>query len=289
MSGSQTVEEAAKEALLMSNDVNALKEALAAGIISVKEYSEAIASLTAGQTAGVQAVKTLSSTMNSFNAAFAIGMNIIYKTVDQQVALYQATINAIAAQNTYTQGIALETEAKVIYGPTSEQATRATIAANYVGALYTQAKKNEAVASEQATTAIITSIFNLTEKLVNMIAPIQALVVAVSLWRAATIAATVAEGAGAAGLGAAGAADVLAEIIPTALVQGGAHIKQSGLAYVHGGETVVPAGSMGGGGTPNIEIHIHAASNVDLAKVRQEVQSAIAQALYRGQKNRGTY
>ena len=69
------------------------------------------------------------------------------------MALYNAQINVISSQNTYTQALALQSEATTLYGKNSEQATRATTAANYVGALYTQSKMNEVVAQEQYYTA----------------------------------------------------------------------------------------------------------------------------------------
>jgi hypothetical protein len=277
-----------KEILELAGGVDDLKMALEQGYDVTKEYAAAVNTLTTSQQAGVQAVKTLSGTMNAFNAAFATGMNIIAKNIDQQVNLYQKTITAIAAQNTYTQGIALESEAKAIYGVQSEQATRATTAANYVGALYTQAKKNEAVASEQLTTATITNLANLALEITDMIAPIQALATAITVWRAATMLATAATVASTGAEETEAAAVTGVSLLGAGIMQGGAHVKESGFAYLHGGETVTPAGSMGSG-TPNIEIHIHASSNVDLAKVRQEVQNAIAQALYRGQKSRGVY
>jgi len=40
---------------------------------------------------------------------------------------------------------------------------------------------------------------------------------------------------------------------------------------------------------PNVEIHIHATSNVDLARVRQEVEAALARTLLTAQRQRGVY
>jgi hypothetical protein len=73
-------------------------------------------------------------------------------------------------------------------------------------------------------------------------------------------------------------------------MQSGGYVPRTGPYTLHAGETVIPKGETGGAAVaPNVEIHIHATSNVDLARVRQEVESALAKTLLAAQKQRGVY
>lgn len=284
-------------------NIDDLKTAMAKGDLTAKQYAQAVNGLSNRMTLIGQTVTTVNSAVTGFNTLFATAANLLAGNVDQQVALYQATISAISAQNTYTQALALQSTAVAVYGANSEQATRATTAASYVGALYVQAKKNETVAQEQYYTATATNLASMASGVMSIIGVIADLSVAITAFKFASI-------ASAAQITAA-ATEV--EIDETAIAIGGAgifksggYVPKTGLALVHEGEYVVPkagveatssygpsnVSSEAGSGMPAmapIEIHIHASSNVDLPRVRQEVQTAIAKSWLAASKQRGVY
>jgi hypothetical protein len=226
------------------------------------------------------------------------------------------------------------------------------VAANYVGALYEQSKKNEVVAANAYVTASATNTAKIATSIIDAATSVSQFLVAFALYRAAHTAAqaqaeeettavvadtaakeaqvasqvavttateaetaaqaelATAEAATAATAGLAGGQTLLTdfmEFLPlTMFMQGGGFVPKTGPYILHQGETVVspegnvsgsPAetvfsgGRAGGGGTyaPNVEIHIHATSNVDLARVRQEVEAALAKTLLASQKQRGVY
>ncbi len=324
-----------------------LNKALEEGWVSAKEYAEAMYSLTASEQAGIQTAKTFSTVMTSWNTAFNAAADLAAKNVDELVNLYNAQITMIRTQNIYTQAIALQSAAVTIYGKNSEQATRATTAANYVGALYEQSKKNEVVAANAYYTATGTNLAKIATSIVEAASSVSTFLVAFSAWRTAHIlaqaqletetaavvtdttakeaqtvaqvaATTAAEAettaqAGLAATEGAGAAmgglTDLEAVMPTLLdfgflagMQSGGFVPKTGPYILHAGETVVspegkvsgvPASTMfaGGGGSsmPNVEIHIHASSNMDLARVRMEVEAALAKTLLQAQKQRGVY
>ena len=346
----------------MASDLKELNVAYEEGAISAREYTGAIKEvaeaqygLTAGEQAGVVATKMLTSVMTNWNNAFNAAADLAAHNIDELVNLYNAQITMIRTQNIYTQAIALQSAAVGIYGKQSEQATRATIAANYVGALYEQSKKNEVVAANAYVTATGTNLAKIASSIVDAASSVSQFLVTFAMWRAAhsmaqaqleeettaviadtttkeaqtaaQIAATttaeadtaaqaelaVTEAAGAATAGAAGAMNILPDIETAAglmgmmsldmFMQHGGFIPKTGPYILHAGETVVsPQGNVegvpastvfsgGGGGTysPNIEIHIHATSNVDLARIRMEVEAALAKTLLASQKQRGVY
>jgi hypothetical protein len=322
---------------------------------AIKAGAEAQYGLTQGEQASVAATKMLTTVMTSWNSAFNAAADLAAKNIDELVNLYNAQITMIRTQNTYTQAIALQSAAVAIYGRNSEQATRATTAANYVGALYEQSKKNEVVAANAYATASATNVAKIASSIVDAATSVSQFLVAFAVWRtahtvaqaqiemeteadtAATVASqaqtvatteattaivaqTTAEAglattmaAGAATAGAAGAMNILPDIETAAglmgmmsldmFMQHGGFIPKTGPYILHAGETVVsPQGNVegvpastvfsgGGGGTysPNIEIHIHATSNVDLARIRMEVEAALAKTLLASQKQRGVY
>ncbi len=343
----------------MASDLKELNVAYEEGAISAREYTGAIKEvaeaqygLTAGEQAGVVATKMLTSVMTNWNNAFNAAADLAAHNIDELVNLYNAQITMIRTQNIYTQAIALQSAAVGIYGKQSEQATRATIAANYVGALYEQSKKNEVVAANAYVTATGTNLAKIASSIVDAASSVSQFLVTFAMWRAAhsmaqaqleeettaviadtttkeaqtaaQIAATttaeadtaaqaelaVTEAAGAATAGAGGAMGILTDLeyaAPTLLdfgflaMQHGGFVPKTGPYVLHAGETVVspegkvngvPATSMfagGGSSIPNVEIHIHATSNVDLARVRMEVEAALAKTLLASQKQRGVY
>jgi hypothetical protein len=343
----------------MASDLKELNAAYEEGAISAREYSGAIKEvaeaqygLTIGEQAGIQATKTLSTVMTSWNNAFSAAADLAAHNIDELVNLYNAQITAIRTQNVYTQALALQAVATSVYGKGTEQATRATVAANYVGALYEQSKKNEVVAANAYVTASATNTAKIATSIIDAATSVSQFLVAFALYRAAHTAAqaqaeeettavvadtaakeaqvasqvavttateaetaaqaelATAEAATAATAGLAGGQTLLTdfmEFLPlTMFMQGGGFVPKTGPYILHQGETVVspegnvsgsPAetvfsgGRAGGGGTyaPNVEIHIHATSNVDLARVRQEVEAALAKTLLASQKQRGVY
>jgi len=283
----------AKEALLNLN------KAYADGVIQLKTFREGVSKANAELKVAEDTLNKIPSTsqaitttvasftgvFNAFQTAFQATADLWYGNITQLVALYNAQISVISAQNTYTQALALQAAAVSIYGSNSEQATRATTAANYVGALYTQSKMNETVAQEQYYTATAQ---NLSIIATQFVAAANAL----GLLQTATTGFTLASILSAQELTAAS----LVPFAGLALVGG---LTAYELATQKSPTVGMPAmsGTGGGGGSsgssmaksPNVEIHIHASSNVDLPKVRQEVQTAIAQSTLHAQKQRGVY
>lgn len=351
-----------KEVIELAEGIDDLKIAMEQGYdvskeltTATKEAVEAQKGLTEGEKAGVQATKTFTSIMTNWNTAFDAAADLTAKNIDELVDLYNAQITMIRTQNIYTQAIALQSAAVGIYGKQSEQATRATVAANYVGALYEQSKKNEVVAANAYVTATGTNVAKIASSIMDTASSVSQFLVAFAIYRAAhtaaqaqleeettavvvdtttkeaqtaaQIAATTAaeadtaaqtelavtEAAGAATAGAGGAMGILSDLeyaAPTLLdfgflaMQHGGFVPKTGPYVLHAGETVVspegkvsgvPASTMfagggsGGSSMPNVEIHIHASSNVDLARVRMEVEAALAKTLLASQKQRGVY
>lgn len=268
-----------------------LGTALIAGKITSQQYAQAVSGLSTNMNLAKVASNTLSTSITSFNTAFAAAADLYYKNIDQLVAVYQATISAISAQNTYTQALALQATAVAIYGSNSEEATRATTAANYVDALYIQAKKNEVVAQEQYATATVTNLGTIASSVLSIIGVIIDFTVAITAFRIAAISSL-------AQIDAASAAttgeEVLGAVAFAGIFQSGGFVPRTGLALVHQGETVIPAG--GAASVPNglmssgnVTININASSNVDLPRVRQEVQAALTNTMLHASKQRGVY
>jgi len=325
-------------------DMEALGDALLTGRISAKEYAEAVDGLNNKESVAIQGTKAFSTVMSSWNNAFAASADLAAGNINELVDLYNAQINMIRAQNVYTQGLALQSVATEVYGRNSEEATRAIVAANYVGALYKQSKVNEMVAANAYATASLSNAAKIMSAFMEIATTVDTLVVALTALRVAQVqavamteaqtvaneeeAATAASAATATGAAGAmvGLTDIEAaapEIMTLAglmaIGQKGGYVSQTGPYMLHAGETVVPAGeeysmkaisptykelglgaaplssNVRAGGvagspfSPNVEIHIHATSNVDLARVRMEVENALAKILLASQKQRGVY
>ena len=200
-------------------------------------------------------------------------------------------------KTTYTQALALQAEASVLYGKGSEQATRATTAANYVGALYTQSKKDEVVAQELYYTATATNLAKIASSFTVLMSAMQAFQISTTILTSETI--SNAEKVALAAIPIIGtvaalgftAYQILSQPSPTLSapsMQTGGYVGRTGQYFLHQGETVVP-NSQGGGGSPSASIVINATSNVDLARVRQEVEAALAKTMLHSQKQRGVY
>jgi len=272
-----------------------LKLALEAGAISVTDFIDAASKLPGSFQAVSAAATAFQNVISNLQKAYAASADLAANNVDELVSLYQAQINVISSQNRMTQAIALNAVATQVYGKNSLEAQRTTVALNYTSALYTQSKKNELVAQFDYTTAtaknlatMATSFTQLEQAMVVLVIAIQALAISAE------------ESAAKAALAAIPIVGLIATLGITAYqmattkgYQAGGYVAKSGLAIVHQGETVIPAtgnNMMGGAGSaPKVEIHIHATSDVDLAKVRQEVQNALAKTFYQAQKSRGVY
>jgi hypothetical protein len=298
-----------KDILELAEGVGDLRIAMAEGYdvskqltSAIKEEAEAQAGMSAAMSIGIQGVKTFSTVMSAWNSSFAALADLAAGNINELVDLYNAQIKMIRAQNVYTQGIALQSVATQVYGKGSEEATRATVAANYVGALYKQSKVNEMVAANAYVTASFSNAAKIMTAFTEIATTVDTFVVALSALRVAqlgAIATTEAETTAQVGLagaeGAGGLVSVAEKVLPAVafagIYQSGGFVPKTGLALVHAGETVVPKGATGGGvvGASNVEIHIHATSNVDLARVRQEVENALAKTLLASQKQRGVY
>jgi hypothetical protein len=276
-----------------------LDAALAAGTISATEYSESINKLSENATAAIQGVKTFSTVISAWNTIFNATADLVSGNIDELVALYNAQINVIQKQNLYTQAIALQSTAVNIYGKNSEQATRATTAASYVGALYTQSKKDETVAMNKYMTATAQNLATIATSFTEVITSLNTFDIALgavamasadSAARMAIAAIPLIGGIISLGLGAYQLATT-PHVTPPGMQTGG-YVPKTSLYMLHQGETVIPKGGptgTGGGGMGNVEIHIHAESNVDLPRVRQEVESALAKTLLQSQRQRGVY
>ncbi len=293
--------QAAKQALLLSGDLAALNEAVEANVISVKEYSEALHGLTSNETTAIQGVKNFSTIINSWRTIFNATADLVAGNIDELVNLYNAQINVIQTQNKYTQALALQATAVNIYGKGSEQATRATTAASYVGALYTQSKKNETVAMNDYVTATASNVAKIASSITDVVTSMNlfdialgavALSSAEGATQMALAAIPIVGGIAALGIGAYQLATTPHIAAPG--MQSGGYVPRTGQYTLHAGETVIPKAETSGGtgigvGAPNVEIHIHATSNVDLARVRQEVETALAKTLLASQRQRGVY
>lgn len=306
-----------KQAILASRDIELLNEAWKESLITLDEYKQRLGELATTMGTITQGARAANSAIQTINSGFADTMNILAGGIDQQVAYYQAQIKAIQTQNLLTQATALQSAATQIYGANSLQASRATTSLNYVQALYTQAVKNRTVAEEQWYTAIPTQLISMAASVTATIGQLitlkfmynvlqqqhQANAVAAGEATTSTSALVAALGAltdveataaATAGMGAADmAVEDVAEMAPWFLLgaQGGGQVKRSGWAYVHGGESINTAGTKMGGSSrgPNVNINVYATSNVDLPRVRQEIQSALARSWYEGSKQRGVY
>jgi hypothetical protein len=292
--------------------VDYLNKALRDGAISLAEYqtdiSKANQNIKSYTTALTQndasvkllqtSVKSFSTVVTSFNAAFAAAADLWYNNIDQLVALYKAQINVISSQNTYTQALALQAEATTIYGKNSEQASRATTAANYVGALYTQSKKNEVVAQMNYYTATAQNLATISTSFIQMAEALGILqlaqtgMVAASIADASLLEIAAIPIAGALIAGGLTAYELATQKAPTLAapsMQGGGYVGRTGSYFLHQGETVVSNAQSATSGMSPVTININASSNVDLARVRQEVESALATTMLRSQKQRGVY
>jgi hypothetical protein len=290
---------AARQALLLSGDLKALNEAFEENIISAQEYSTALHGMSDVEKAAISGVQTFTTVITAWRTAFNAAADLAAGNIDELVGLYNAQINAISAQNKYTQALALQATATNIYGKGSEEATRATTAASYVGALYTQSKKNEMVALNNYLTATAANMATVATSITQVITALNsfqlalgavALEAADSSAQMALAAIPIIGGIAALGFGLYQAATT-PRLTPPTSYQSGGYVPKTGLAMLHQGETVIPKSEVGGGGggMGNVEIHIHATSNVDLARVRQEVETALAQALLHAGKQRGVY
>lgn len=286
---------AAKQALLLSGDLAALKEAFEESIITANEYAVAEKGLSDAEKAAITGTQTFATVISAWRTAFAAAADLAAKNINELVNLYNAQINAISAQNNYTQALALQATAVNIYGKGSEQASRATTAASYASALYTQSKVKEEVALNDYVTATAANVATVASSITQVVTSLNAFQIALGAvaLESADSAATMAlaaipliGGIAAIGFGLYQAATTPRVKSPASYQHGG-YVPQTGLALLHAGETVIPAS--GGGGMGNAEIHIHASSNVDLARVRQEVENALANILLKAQKQRGVY
>jgi hypothetical protein len=273
-----------------------LQEAFESGELTIKEYAAELQGMQAGMTAAAQGVKSFNTIIASWQQAFSAAADLMYKNIDEQVALYQAQVKVIQNQNLYTQALALQATAVQVYGRGSEQAQRTQVALNYVGALYTQSQKDRLVAENNLATATAKNVATITQSIMNMITSFQQF--SQTLVLVGLAAQEAGEEASLAWLGPLGMVAGLGltlgmgayqlsqmpRVMPT--YQKGGIVERTGPIFAHAGETIVPRG---GSSMPNVEINITATSNVDLAKVRQEVQKAIARAWYEGSKSRGTY
>jgi hypothetical protein len=274
---------------------------------NLKTIKDAIGSVPSVTKSAVTSIQGFSTAFTAFQTAFQAAADLAYGNINQLVSLYNAQIGVISAQNTYTQGLALQAEATVIYGKNSEQATRATTAANYVGALYTQSKMNEVVAQEQYYTATAQNLATIATSFVAAAEALGLLQTATTGFTIASILsaqeltlASIVPFAGLALVGGLSAYELLSQKAPTlsapnmgskATGTSEAGVSRTGNYFLHQGEIVTPAGGAGSSmiAPPHVEIHIHATSNVDLPRVRQEVQTAIAQSTLHAQKQRGVY
>jgi hypothetical protein len=285
-----------KEIIDLAESIEDLKMALEHEAISVKEYNEALHALSDTQNAAIQGVKTFQTAIKDWQTIFNATADMVSGNIDELVDLYQAQINVIQTQNKYTQALALQATAVNIYGKGSEQATRATTAASYVGALYTQSKKNEMVALNDYVTATAKNLATITSSFTDVITSMNLFTISLGLVGASAAESSarmalsmipVIGGIAALGIGLYQAATVPHVAAPG--MQSGGYVPRTGPYTLHQGETVVPKGGTAGAGMGNVQITINASSNVDLARVRQEVETALAKTLLAAQRQRGVY
>jgi hypothetical protein len=285
---------ASKASLLAMGSANELAEAFQKDATFAREYSEELNKLSTTTTGAIQGVKTFSTVIDSWRTIFNATADMVSGNIDELVDLYNAQINVIQTQNRYTQALALQATAVKVYGAGTEQATRASTAASYVGALYTQSKKNETVALNDYITATAKNLATISTSFTEVITSLNlfdialgtvALNAADSSARMALAAIPLVGGLLAMGIGAYQALTVPHVTAPG--MQTGGYVPRTGPYLLHQGETVVPKG--GGSGMGNVQITINASSNVDLARVRQEVESALAKTLLQAQRQRGVY
>jgi hypothetical protein len=248
------------------------------------------------------ATTAVNAEVTAFNAAADLAAG----NIDELVGLYNAQINVISSQNRYTQALALQATAAAVYGAGTEQATRATTAANYVGALYTQSKKNELVAQNTYYMATAKNMALIASSSMEMIQAFANLGIAMTALMQVMIM-DVQRAATGSSLGLLGAIPIIGTIAtlgylgyeayqasqsqPTASIRGyqtGGLVTETGPIFAHAGETVVPAGGFSEM-SPNANFYITATSNVDLAKLRQEVERGLANTMYQAKRQRGIY
>jgi hypothetical protein len=275
--------------------IRTVTDAYEAGQISLREYAEALNSLGSDVNAAISGVKAFSTIIAQWQTAFAAAADLAAGNVNELVNLYNAQINAISAQNRYTQALALQATALTIYGAGSEQATRATTAANYVSALYTQSKVNETVALNQYATATLKNTATIATSFTTMIAALQAFEISLTVATSTTLSNSAKVALAAIPLvGMVAALGLTAYQLATSNQAGmpthqtGGRVFQTGPAFLHAGETVLPKG-VSSSNMGNVEIHIHASSNMDLARIRQEIQNVLSRTMLEAQRQRGVY
>ena len=265
----------------LNDELRLTPDELTQATAAIKNYNSSIGG-------AATATKLFSTVVSNWQTAFAAAADLMYGNINELVNYYNAQINAISAQNNYTQAIALQSQATVLFGQGSEQATRATTAATYVGALYTQAKENEVVTYEQYVTATAQNLATIAQSFINMIGALEAFQVAQAAFSAGELLGPLGLIAALAVGGGVAAASYASLPKSSALpsFDTGGYVAQTGLAMVHAGETVIPASGSSASGA---QIHIHVNNSIDLAKVRQEVQNALSSIHYKAQRQRGVY
>jgi hypothetical protein len=281
-------------------------------------------------TTGAEIMKNVNTITNSAFQAYRQLLNAQAGFVDQQVQLYTAQINAIQAQNFYTQSVELQRMAVERWGASSAQAQAAQKGVNLQMALYKQANINVQVAQQELNLASATTAINLATLASNMLLASQniiTLVQSIILLRTVSAASAITGGGGGGslspevtgllglqdieapettelglGLGVAGGA-ALAVGIPLAIYGGfvlgnaltqyaktgkvnwwraatlqpvsydvGGTVSQTGLAFVHKGETISRTGGRGG---VVVNQTFNISQNVDLNKVRQAAAQSV--------------
>jgi hypothetical protein len=279
-------------------------------------------------TTGAEIMKNVNNITNSAFQTYRQLLNAQAGFVDQQVQLYTAQINAIQAQNFYTQSVELQRMAVERWGASSAQAQAAQKGVNLQMALYKQANINVQVAQQELNLASVTTATNLATLASNMLLASQniiTLVQSIILLRTVSAASAIAGGGGGGflppevagfaelppletpetaglGLGVAGGA-ALAVGIPLAIYGGfvlgnaltqyaktgkvnwwraatlqpvsydvGGTVSQTGLAFVHKGETISRTGGRGG---VVVNQTFNISQNVDLNKVRQAAAQSV--------------
>jgi hypothetical protein len=283
-------------------------------------------------TTGAEIMKNVTTITNNSFQIYRQLLNAQAGFVDQQVQLYTAQINAIQAQNFYTQSVELQRMAVERWGASSAQAQAAQKGVNLQMALYKQANINVQVAQQQLNFASVTTATNLASLASNALLAgqsIATLTQSIILLRTVSAASAIAGGGGGGflppevtglaalpdieggeeaagfaglGLGVAGGlalglgiplaiygglvlGDALAQYSKTGKVNWwkaaklqpvsydvGGTVSQTGLAFVHKGETISRTGGRGG---VVVNQTFNISQNVDLNKVRQAAAQSV--------------
>jgi hypothetical protein len=249
------------------------------------------------------AIGAVSSAVGIFSTALSLAhqttnymINTEYQWADLQLQVYQNTIAAIYANNNYAQALALQAMVVNKFGTGSVQAANAATAVQYVYWTKQAALADTAKAKADLFYAPAEAIANLASTAASAATQILQLVSAIGMLG---VVSGVASGTAAAGgiAGAAGAGGLGAGLMAAAPTTLGVSALAAEIvtlpiwgpklfsATEGAGQSVGNWIKSGGG----VNIGINVSRDVDLTKMRQEIQNALSQSFLNMSKTRGVF